>query len=185
MELSAPWIARAALALFLGLLLWAAVHDLRRFRIPNLLNALLLALFFPVVLLLPAEVDWLSHLGAAGLILALGLGFFCFGWLGAGDVKIMTALALWAGFGRLFDLMVFVTLAGGLLSLVLWVLRRKAAQALPAGFAPAPDPLADPDLGPDFAVPHLLRTRYVPYGVAIALGAMLAAPRFPAFGLAF
>lgn len=180
MEIAAPWIARAALALFLGLLLWAAAYDLWRFRIPNLLNAALLVLFFPVVLLLPGPVDWLSHLGAAGLILVLGLGFFCFGWVGAGDVKILTALALWAGFGRLFDLMFFVTLAGGLLSLVFWTLRRKAAPA-----APGPDPLADPDLAHDFAVPHLLQTRYVPYGVAIALGAMLTAPRMPPFALAF
>ena len=72
-------------------------------------------LFVPAAVWLPLEAHWLSHVGAALSVLAAGVLLFLRGWLGAGDVKLMAAVALWTGFAYLAQFVVFVALAVWLL----------------------------------------------------------------------
>jgi prepilin peptidase CpaA len=166
-------VARAAFALYVLLLAAAAVTDLWKFKIPNWVSVALLLLFVPAAIWLPLGAHWLSHVGAALSVLAAGILLFLRGWLGAGDVKLMAAVALWTGFAYLAQFVVFVALAGGALALVLLVLRLVLAR-LPAVRA-APEGGALPRV--------LVKGERVPYGVAIACGAILLAVELPYLSL--
>ena len=72
------------------------------------------------------------HLAAAALVLAVCLRFLCEGWIGGGDAKLAAATALWFGFDYLLDYLVYASLFGGALTLLLIQFRR----------LPLPAPLA-------------------------------------------
>jgi prepilin peptidase CpaA len=166
-------VAHGAFALYVLLLAAAAATDVWKFKIPNWVSAALLLLFVPTALLLPAEVDWLSHVGAGLSVLAVGVVLFARGLLGAGDVKLMTAVSLWTGFAYLAQFVLVVALAGGVLALLLLVLRIVIAR-LPAVRA-APDGGSLPRI--------LVKGERVPYGVAIACGAIILGFQLPYLGL--
>ncbi len=176
MDENAPIIAAIAFACYAGILLWIAVSDLRSYRIPNLANAALFLLFVPTALVLPAEVDWLAHGGAALLVLTVTFVPFSLGWLGAGDVKMFTSLAFWSGFSLLVEMLFLVSLAGGGLAILLIVLRRLAPRFCPAT-----------DLPGETVWPRALnKGAKMPYGAAISMGALAFGffmPQFqPLFG---
>lgn len=107
------------------LLLLAAFSDGRRYEIPNWLTAGV-ALTAAVSFLRPStDLAFLAlHLGAALLILIIGFALFAKDLFGGGDVKLLTALALWTGFADLPRLLLVTTLAGGLLALGMLIWRR-------------------------------------------------------------
>ena len=84
--------AYLALALVLG----AAVFDTMRFEIPDWVSIVVVVLAAMHGVLHPGFVWW-SHLLAPFLMFGFGLLAFARGWLGGGDVKLMTALAGWTG----------------------------------------------------------------------------------------
>jgi prepilin peptidase CpaA len=94
------------------------------------------------------------------------------GWIGGGDAKLAAATALWFGFDFLMDYLVYASLFGGVLTLVLIQFRR----------LPLPGPLARQT--------WILRLHEtggsVPYGIALAAAALAVYPKtgwMPAFGL--
>ena len=104
-----------ASGLYTLLLCTAAVFDTWKFIIPNTITVALIALFVAVALLLPYDMgwrDWMSHVGAAGAALAGGVAMFAFNKMGGGDVKLMTAVAFWAGFEHLLELLIIIAIAG-------------------------------------------------------------------------
>ncbi len=148
-----------AVALCLGPMLVAAAYDLISFRIPNVLP-LASTLFFPLAVLAGGATDGTlaGHLigGACGL--AIGITAFACGALGGGDAKLFAALALWGGIGQLLPLLVVISVQGGLLTVFL-VMARNWNLGLVAT-----------RLG--LALPIFERTAPIPYGVAIAGGAL-------------
>jgi prepilin peptidase CpaA len=80
-----------------ALLAWAAVHDVRTRRIPNLLNLVL----FLTGLSVSFTGMWKISPAQAGLGALAGLGLtlplFVIGAVGGGDVKMLTALGAWLG----------------------------------------------------------------------------------------
>ena len=162
-------LSHAIFAVYCGLLGVAAVSDLLRFTIPNFVSAALILLFLPVALITPWEIDWLSHLGAAGICFGVTFAFYLLGWLGAGDVKLLTAAALWAGLGQVVSLVFGMAVAGTVLILALIGARHLAALWAPAS-----------TYGGAVAVPRLLsKGEQVPYGVAIACGAFQIGLQLP------
>ena len=160
----ATTVAQALLALCLIL---AAVEDAWRYRISNSLSLSIVALFVAIAALQGLRVDWLDHLAGAGLVFAIGVPMFARGWLGGGDVKLLTAVALWCGLGDLPRLLLLMSLVGGGLVIVLLAVRR----ALPAT---------------DEAAPRhglLRRNGPIPYGIAIAFAALLVLAPVPAAAL--
>ncbi len=106
------------------LLFLVMVMDVKSFTIPNWLNALILVLFFPVALISPVPVDWLGSLYAFWVIFAVGFTIFAMRWMGGGDIKLLIALAPWCGWGEpLLQFVLYMALYGGLLSVVLYMLR--------------------------------------------------------------
>lgn len=176
-----------ALGLFCLLCLAAAVYDLWKMIIPNAISILLVALFIANALFLTFysgySVAWLSHLGALVAVLVVGLVAYRFGVLGAGDVKLLSAISLWAGFEQnlldplifnyyLLDYLVLVALCGGILSLCLLILRRLVVGLLLLQSSPQ-----------NVALPrYLLPRENMPYGVAVSLPAIYLAVKLPILG---
>ena len=106
-----------ALSLFTAVMAVAAFEDFRRLTIPNLLPLLLCAAWPFYVAAAPLPGGTLgAALGAAGCALAVFLGgavLFARGWLGGGDVKLLSAATLWAGAPQALGLLVVTGLLGG------------------------------------------------------------------------
>ncbi|MEO0679751.1 MAG: prepilin peptidase [Pseudomonadota bacterium] len=89
---TAAWIALVVAG---PMALAAALWDLRRMRIPNALNIALAAGWLPLGLAtLPLDAVGLRIAGAL-LVLVAGFAVFAIGKVGAGDVKMLAAGALW------------------------------------------------------------------------------------------
>jgi len=101
-----------------GLVVLAAIWDVSSRRIPNLLPLIIAALYFIDAGLTAewAEMPW--HLLCGVGVLVVGIGIFALGWLGGGDVKLLAALALWAGPNHLLLLLLMTCLAGGALAII-------------------------------------------------------------------
>lgn len=158
---------------FVALMVAAALIDLTRFIIPNWISLALLGLLAALVILLPVQIDWLSHLGAMGLVLAGTLLLYRFNLLGGGDLKLLTVVALWVGLDGLPVMLLYTALVGGALSVALIALRRVVAGILV--LQSGCDRVTLPRL--------LLPGEHIPYGVAIAAGSILAARGLPHLGL--
>jgi prepilin peptidase CpaA len=150
------YLSQSIALAFLTLLVWAAISDMRSYRIPNIVPAGLIALY-PLHLVASATLpNWLGGLWVALAVFAVGFGLFAAKWLGGGDVKLLTAVALWAGPDQILDCLVLTGLAGGAFSLLLWLPRRLQARlAMVSGWIKPPAS----------SMPR------IPYGVAIAAGA--------------
>jgi len=165
-------LAIALLSISLGLMAYAAASDLLTMRIPNWLSLALLAAF--AAFFVAGGVSWdvaLWHLGAAALVLAVCFALFALRWIGGGDAKLAAATALWLGFSSLVDYLLMAALAGGVLTVVILLLR---ACPMPR-FALAWN---------WFARLHN-RKSGVPYGVALALAAVIVFPHSPVWVAAF
>ena len=112
-----------------AILVIAAVIDVRTFTISNRLN-LTVALLAPVYWASVALAPWpgiavqLATGGAVFLVLA---GAFYAGMMGGGDVKLAAALSLWFSPASTVKFLVLMSIAGGVLTLVVlaWHRSRK------------------------------------------------------------
>jgi prepilin peptidase CpaA len=153
----------------MALLAAAALFDACKFVIPNWISLALVGLFVGAGLVYPPGIDWLSHLGAMGLVLLGTLLLYRFRFLGGGDLKLLVAAGLWAGLGQLPQLLIWTAIAGGVFALGLIVLRRLLTGALVAQSA-----------FEQVALPRfLLPGEQIPYGVAIAAGGIWLARDLP------
>jgi prepilin peptidase CpaA len=156
-------ITAALLALFLALMAYAAASDLITMRIPNWLSLGLVAAF--VIFAAAGGLPWQAlpmHVATAALVLAVCFALFACGWMGGGDAKLAAATALWLGFPSLLDYLLVAAIAGGVLTLVLLAMR---AWPLPY-FA----------LSWTWLFRLHDRKSGVPYGVALAIAAMIVLP---------
>jgi prepilin peptidase CpaA len=107
----------------------------------------------------------LSHAGAGAVVLVVAFGFFTCGWIGGGDAKLAAATAMWLGFDYLLNYLVYASLLGGALTLLLIEFRLVPLPGLLAG---------------QFWVQRLHRKDgEVPYGIALAGAALLVYPDTP------
>jgi prepilin peptidase CpaA len=150
----AAGLTEALLALLALLLLVAAAIDMRTFTISNRLN-LAVALLAPLYwwsISLPLWPDVAIQIGVAAAVFALLALAFYTGMMGGGDVKLAAALALWFSPLSTLRFLVIMSIAGGVLTLLLLLIHRaRKKQGRPQ----------------------------IPYGVAIAIGALaILAQRF-------
>jgi prepilin peptidase CpaA len=153
----------ARLLLFPALMAFAAASDLFTMTISNRVSILLAAAFLVLAVasgMAPSDV--LSHLGAGALVLAIA--FFCFamGWVGGGDAKIAAAAALWFGFGHLMNYLLYASLFGGVLTILLLQMRQW----------PLPYALT----GQTWLLRLHAKESGIPYGIALAIGALMIYP---------
>ena len=142
-----PGLALALEAAFALAMLVAAGCDIAWRRIPNWLTAAVAIAYLPWAWAM--GVSWLVlavTLGVGLVVLGIGFGLFAAGMIGGSDAKMAAAVALWIGLT--FDLLRFflvMSLAGGVLA-VLVLIGQAARKDRPR--------------------------RPLPYGVAIAVGAL-------------
>ena len=143
-------IALPILIFLLGVLLVSAgIEDARTREIANWKTATV-ALLAPVWWYANALDPWPGmalQIGVALVVFALFLLAFHFGMMGGGDVKLIVALALWLPFAAFLSMLMLMSIAGGLVTLVMMIEHH-----------------AKKNLG----------QIEVPYGVAIAIAGLLA-----------
>jgi prepilin peptidase CpaA len=151
------------LLLFPALMAFAASSDLLTMTISNRLSLALAGGFFLLTMVIGMDFAAIGmHLAAAALVLAIAFAMFTQGWIGGGDAKLAAATALWFGFGHLLDYLIYASLLGGALTLLLVQFRQ----------LPLPRLLARH---------HWIMRLHdkaggVPYGIALAAAALIVYP---------
>ena len=146
---------------------FAAANDLFTMKIPNRISLALIAAFFAAALLAGVSLQTIGiHAAIAMGVLAATFLLFAFNMLGGGDAKLMAAGALWMGPEQIVPFLVYVTVFGGALSVVILAYRK-----FPAGA---------------FALPGWAQRLHVggtgiPYGIAIAAGGLMVFPHTEIF----
>ncbi|WP_167760152.1 A24 family peptidase [Paraburkholderia pallida] len=148
-----------ACVLTIALLASLACFDVAQRRLPGrLVGAVALMYFIAAAFAKVSLLSIATHIGVALSAFLIGTALFAAGMLGGGDVKFAAAVFLWAGAKFAMAAFILISLAGLMVALVAlgagWLVRRAPAGAL-SGIA---SPWA--------------ASRGVPYGVAIAIGAL-------------
>lgn len=117
-------MSNIALFIFPVAMAIAASSDLLTMRISNKLVLLLTAAFFIVAVSinLPMQ-QFAMHVLCALIVLAVAFGMFALRWIGGGDAKLAAATTLWLGFGTTLPYLAYTALLGGVLTLLVLVLR--------------------------------------------------------------
>ena len=151
------------LSLLPCLVIAAGLRDLTTMTIPNWISGLLILGFFPAAFMVGLSPMTVAvHVGVAAAALVIGVALFAARLIGGGDAKLMAASCLWLGLAGSGVFLLWTGVAGGVFSLVLIFARRWWAPYVIAG--------------PGW-LNHLLQPKGdIPYGVAIAIGVLLAFP---------
>lgn len=129
------------LGLLVLLLVSAGIEDARVREIANWKNAAIALLALPwwIAMGLSPWPDMAMQIGIALVVFALFAAAFQLGMMGGGDVKMIAALALWFPLGQLVTMLVVMSLAGGVITLLMlidkWAARRSEAPEIPYGIA--------------------------------------------------
>ena len=151
------------LLLFPALMAFAAASDLFTMTISNRVSLALVAGFLALAVLSGLGFyDILSHICAGLTVLTVAFACFAMGWVGGGDAKVAAAAALWFGFGHLLGYLVYASLFGGALTLLLLQFRQ---WPLPYAFS-----------GQAWLLKLHAKESGIPYGIALAIGALAIYP---------
>jgi prepilin peptidase CpaA len=142
---------------FCSILMFAAAQDVWQLRISNIFPVALVALYIGWVAFSGFEFDIWQNLVVFTFTFATGLFLFSRQWLGGGDVKLLASAALWFDLSAAPYLLLCVTLGGAAISLGFIIVRR----FVPTGVHERTGWVALKRKGP------------IPYGLAIAAGAIL------------
>ena len=153
----------ARMMLFPALIAFVAASDLFTMTISNRISLALVAGF---LVLAPFSgmglYDFLMHLAAGATVLTVAFACFAIGQVGGGDAKIASCVALWFGFGHIMDFLLFASLFGGALTLLVLYFRQW----------PLPYALT----GQDWLLRLHDKRNKIPYGLALAFGALMIYP---------
>ncbi|MGF1592102.1 MAG: prepilin peptidase [Kiloniellaceae bacterium] len=119
---------------FAGLLIAAAASDWRSMTVPNHYSLALVGLFPSYAIASGGEIDWMLHLAYAGGTFLFGFLLFALRFCGGGDVKLLAAVALWAGPAYFVPLVFYTAMSGGLMAVVLWVHHKFQRAGIAANF---------------------------------------------------
>lgn len=148
-------------SVFPALVAFAGITDFLSMTISNRLCLLIGVAFIVVAIsvgLAPAVV--VGHLACAIVGLTLGFAAFSLGWVGGGDAKLFSMVALWLGWSQIVSYTVITVLAGGVLAIVYLSLR-----LVPAGWMQiASQRVAS------------FSQAEIPYGMALAAAALIVYP---------
>lgn len=143
----------------------AAAKDLASYTIPNWISLALAAGFCALAGAAGLPLAELAGHAITGVLaLLVGIGLFALGWIGGGDAKLLAACCLWFGWPDTQAFLLDTALAGGAFALILLAMRGQLAMPFMA-------PLRPPWIG-RLTTPG----EPAPYGVALALGALIALP---------
>lgn len=152
------------LLLFPALIAFAASSDLLTMTISNRISIALAGGFVVLALFAGTPLSAIGlHFAAAFVVLAIGFGCFAMGWIGGGDAKLAAAIALWFGFEHMLDFLIWASLFGGVLTVLLIQFRMLPLPLFMARQA--------------WIVRLHEKGAGVPYGIALAAAALLIYPQ--------
>lgn len=157
-----------ALASFSALMVYAAYSDLKSYTLPNFISLILVAGFAVIMMILQpplSAIGW--HVGISAILFVVGFILFATGLFGGGDVKVIAALGLWLGPLNVLPFLTLMAIFGGGLAVVLLVFRKIE---IPQNWLK------------NSAIAGLhSKEEGIPYGVAIAIAALIEFPKTEIF----
>jgi prepilin peptidase CpaA len=161
----------AILVIFPMLVAFGGASDLLTMTIQNRVSVLLIAGFVLLALMTGVPLaGWGTHALGLLVVFPVCFVFFAAGWMGGGDVKFVSAIALWIGFTpELVHFLVLVSIYGMVLTMGLLSMRQVAV--LPGALARQEwlARLHDQKSG-------------IPYGITIAVAGLQVYPTTQWFG---
>ncbi len=154
--------ATVAILSYVGLVFAAGVNDILTLTIPNRFSAAIVLLYPSYILSSTHPIDWPGSLLIAFGALVFAFVLFALGGWGGGDAKLFAAASLWAGPEFILDFTLITMLAGGAITVFVW-LQHCLPHVVSSGFFRFKD-----------AIPKL-RKEPIPYGAAISVGALYGA----------
>ncbi len=146
------------------LMIVAAASDVTSLRIPNWLTALTAVAFFPMAWITGMPlVEFGYHLLGGLILFVAGYILFALGLFGGGDAKLMAAAGLWFGTAQTIPFLFLTVFAGGVLTIVVvsWAAVTMWSELNGSKFHHKISQLKPK----------------IPYGFALAVGAILAFPQ--------
>lgn len=140
----------------------AALNDANAMKIPNRIPVFAFLGFLLMVPLTWAGVPMLmEHLMVGTTVFAVGFAMFAFGWMGGGDSKLMAATAFWFTWPDVVNYMIYTALFGGALTLFILLGRKYVPVRV---------------LTSQWAQTMFRDETKIPYGLALAAGAIMTLP---------
>lgn len=162
-------------AVFTLLLAVGCISDLRSRKIPNELVLAILVSGWLFALATGPDAWRALGLSLAGTAVgfAIWIGFYLLGVIGAGDVKFFAAAGAWLGPGATWRAALIAAIAGGVLAVAFLIMEGRLGEVLRrAAIAASSGTLATV---PEQTIVPGAKHRPLPYGVALAIGALVAA----------
>ena len=152
----------ACAGVFVVLTIWGMWSDLTTLSIPDTVSIGLTLAFLAAAQLAGVPLAGIAtHLGIGAVVFVLGALLFFLGAFGGGDVKMLAAVAVWAGWPLVLTYIIWVALLGGLLAGILLIYRR----------------LPDVVSGDGWAKRLHRRDGGIPYGLAIGVAGLVLLTR--------
>lgn len=157
------FLAFLIVLIFGATMLMAAFKDATTMTIPNWISLALLACFFLIIpFAWPGWSEFGTHLLVGLSFFLAGFAMFAFGWLGGGDAKLMAATAIWWQWPDAIIYIFYTTLIGAALGLALLFGRK----FIPVSVLTSP-----------WVYKMFKDEKKMPYGLALAAGALITLPQ--------
>lgn len=163
-------------AIFIFAVCYAAIEDVRAFRIPNWTSVVIALAFFPYAalhrpLVYAPDLDGTTvnlgiHLAIAAVVFLVTATLWRFKLLGGGDVKLLSAISLWLGPTLIMPFLFITAVASVAIAGPLLLLRSKGA-LIGSGWMPVPVLRR---------CAAIAETGKVPYALPITVAALLTVP---------
>jgi prepilin peptidase CpaA len=160
------YINLAILGVFIFAVCFAALEDVRLFKIPNWASTTVAVAFVPYSLLYWGVLPVGLHLVIAAAIFVVTATFWRFRLIGGGDVKLLTAVGLWLGPDLALTFMILMTIAAVAIAIALFLIR-KFSWVIYAGTP----------LRPMLRMVAIAETGKCPYALPIAIAALTTVPQ--------
>lgn len=170
-------------ALFILLNILCGAYDFSFYRIPNMLILAYVVLFafFAPLYLAPDAI--LYSLAVAGGVLAVSFTLYVGKIIGAGDVKYITVISLWAGSSDIMAFLFYMAIFGGVLALIYLFFRDyltffsdklwQSFQKLEASFPFFEKVWMGSEKGAEKGKRQIIEAKKIPYGIAVASAAII------------
>jgi prepilin peptidase CpaA len=152
-----------AFMMFPLLAITSGIFDYFTLRIPNWLNGVnaLAFVFAAFAFAMPLDLVGL-HVASGLILLTAGFALFAANIIGGGDAKMLAVMGFWVGWSQLVPFLVYMAIYGGLLGICIIAFRKAQQMATMTGL--------------DTFAPIMTKKIDLPYGMAIAAGALSVVP---------
>jgi len=160
-------LAFIIVVIFASTMLMASFKDATTMTIPNWISLALITGFFVIIpFVWPGWTEFGTHMLVGATFFLAGFAMFAFGWLGGGDAKLMAATALWWQWPDAIIYVLYTTIIGAGLAIALMIGRKY----IPVRILTSP-----------WAYKMFKDEKKMPYGLALAAGALLTLPQSQIF----